>query len=715
LVEEKKTHSIFVVNLPELFAIAESTTARVFFCILLTFFTTGSALANLQRPSMKAVKTEKPPVIDGILDDECWALADVATGFTDRDIEKPAKEQTFVRVLYDDVNLYVAFECLEPEPDKIQATNRKYDRYMRSDDGVAIQLDTFLDRRSSYIFMANTLGTKRDAKVGVFSGRKLDISWDCDWTVATSIAEDRWFAEIAIPIGVMHHIHKDNVTWGVAFHREEKGLQEDSTWSYPGDDPFSAREFGTLTGLDLSSVKVPRKPQFETYVSSTAELGGAGEFKFEGGKNEFSTGLDMAVRFDSQWITAFAINPDFGQVEADPDTIELRDTERFLQEERPFFQEGAELFQSPINIYYSRRFLDVDWGAKITGQGQDWSMGLIGVQGAVEREDEMIDGTYYVGRLIRNVGQDSHVGAIWSASDREDGRHFVLGADSKIYLDADTFLMGQFLTLSDSKGIETDDDTNDETDQTGRAMYFAINGGRKPWSWNLNYRDISRGFQPDLGYIPRRNIRGPGSRLSYKKDLEQGPLRSYSASSFINFYSDDESRTVLHDYVERVGVEFRNNWDLRFTRGDRFHSPFRNWYNQFRLSYNRANWWKSVTGSYQWGIYENEPYEEVAMEKPLQISDRLTTSLKGNYRLTHPEGGDQNVWLWRWITEYTFLSDGRIKFTAEETSEKRYNLTLLFYWPFGENVDFYLVLNDFRTDPDESARRGLFTKLVYRF
>ena len=120
-------------------------------------------------------------------------------------------------------------------------------------------------------------------------------------------------------------------------------------------------------------------------------------------------------------------------------------------------------------------------------------------------------------------------------------------------------------------------------------------------------------------------------------------------------------------------------------------------------------------GGYQKGVFENVDYDEYYLEKPMKLTDRLTTKINANLRETHPEGGDEKIWLMRWVTEYNFLSEGRIKFTAEETSEDRHNFTLLFYWPFKKNIDFYMVFNDFKTGANEPTQRGIFSKLVYRF
>lgn len=669
--------------------------------------TAAPAFANEQRPSIVAVRTDSPPVIDGRLDDACWAKANIATDFTETQYVRPLIERTFVRVLYDERCLYVAFECMEPHPEKILATVRKRDRFLRSDDRVDVRIDTFNDRRSGYMFIVNTLGTVWDARQGLFG---VDSNWDSNIVVACKVTPDRWFAEMAIPIADMHFEKKDNAAWGINFFRIEKGKQEYSSWSYLNQKPYMPRNYGVLTGLDLAKVKVQSKPEFETYLSSTAELRGAGTGKLEGGKNEFSTGLDMAVKLNSQWISAFTVNPDFGQVEADTDTIELRDTERFLPEKRAFFREGAELFETPLNFYYSRRFLDIEAGAKLTGQASHWAMGMIDVFGNINRGGEQVRGHYNIGRLIHYVGGDSHIGGIWASSNRKDGTNFVTGLDSKFYLNGDNWISTQVLGLKDTKGIETDG----KIDHSAYAMTFSLMGEKKPYSWNLNYIDITRGFVPDLGYIPRRDIRGPAGSLFYDGDIEEGPIKWLGFFTDFDYYHNHNGELTYNYYKHMAGIRLRNELEFRYYRADRYHAPYYNRYNRFLLRYNRVDWWNSIGFSYEKGVYEGVPYDEYGFEKPIKLSDRMTTQFSLDYRIEHPRvDGDESVWLWRWVTEYTWPSNGRIKFTAEDTALGRYNITLLFVWPIRYNIDYYFVFNDYRNNG--IAQRGIFNKLVYRF
>jgi len=234
--------------------------------------------------SMAAVRTDTPPVIDGKLDDACWSQANVTTDFTDYRIEHLAREQTFVRVLYDDENLYIAFECIEPDPNRIVGVERKYDQSLREEDIVTAKFDTFHDHRCTYIFAVNTLGTRYDARMGLFD-RRDDDTWGCDWSAACTVEKDRWYAEMAIPIANMLFDRKDAVTWGLNFYRREKARQESSYWCYRNSRAQYPREFGHLTNLDLGKVKLKRKPAYETYLSATSDL--------ENNSNKLSTGLDI--------------------------------------------------------------------------------------------------------------------------------------------------------------------------------------------------------------------------------------------------------------------------------------------------------------------------------------------------------------------------------------------------------------------------------------
>lgn len=672
---------------------------RVLLPMLFVLAGTGTALARHEAKTIRAHRAKSPLVIDGVLDEPCWALAEVGTDFVDYRTERLAREQTFVRVLYDDTYIYFGFECLEPEPAKIVAVERKHGQSLVGEDRIEIRLDTFHDLRHAYVFVVNTLGTRYDARQGLF---QFDDSWTCDWKAACTVVEDRWFAEVAIPIASLLFDRKDEAVWGGNFRRVEYGLQENSYWCYRNSQARLPREFGTITALDLANVQVERRPVFETYVSSTYDI--------DSGRADFSTGADISLRLSPELTSAFTINPDFGHVEADPDTIELRDTERLLRERRPFFREGSELFDTPVNIYYSRRFQKIDAGGKLTGQGRHWGLGLIDVQGEIRRDGEMRSGNYHVGRFIHDVGEFSHVGAIWTTAFRENGNNITGGVDSRVFFDSTTSLTAQILGLTDSEGIAS----SEAVDKNAYAAYLSLTGGTQPLWWGVNYRDISRGFRPDLGYVPRRDIRGPGSFLSYRQNLDGDHLKWISARVEARIYENHHCKTTLRDFTESVGFCLRNEIDMRYTRADLFRAPYQNWYDRFVVGYNReVDIWNSVSAGLERGRYQREPYVAYSLEKPQRITDRLVTTLGGDYRNWTDRQQNEIAWLWRSVTQYNFSWDARVKFTAEKTSEGRHNLTMLFSWLARKEIDLYVLWNNYETNGEDVS--SVFVKVVYHF
>ena len=610
--------------------------------------------------AMDAVYTDSPPIIDGSLDDACWANANVVTDFTNYRTESLATEQTFVRVLYDNEMLYVAFECIEPEPEKIVGVERKYDQSLREEDRVEVRLDTFHDHRCAYIFAVNTLATRFDGRIGLFD---YDDTWGCDWTAACTVIEDRWFAEIAIPISNLLFDRTDDATWGACFYRSERGEQESSYWCFRNSQARYPQEYGEIRGLDLSAVQVNRKPAFESYVSSSTDMLNR--------SNDFATGLDMSMRLSPELTSAFTLYPDFGQVEADPDTIELRDTERFLRERRTFFREGSELFDSPINIYYSRRLADIDGGGKVTGQGKNWAMGVIDVQGEIERSDKFYPGNYHVGRMIYNVGESAHIGGIWANSSRNDGTNTTGGVDTRIYLDSTTAWTTQFLGLRDSLGVNSED----VNDHDAYGFYTALSGGVQPLWWQIDFRDISRGFKPDLGYVPRRDIRGPGSFLRYRQMTDDGPLKWVSLMSEADIYENNDHDMTIRDFVESVGICMRNEIEFWYTRADRYHDPYQNWYDRFKIEYNEeVDIWDSISGGFGRGVYEAEPYNEYFLEKPIRVNDRLVSTFEGTYRTKEPREPGRRAISRRLRAEDVFelveeVFGERVRFVAADIGE----------------------------------------------
>ncbi|MFP6581053.1 MAG: DUF5916 domain-containing protein [Candidatus Hydrogenedentota bacterium] len=682
---------------------------RIFIlCIAMGVFslTTHAQDVSYAKRHTQAVRASEPPTIDGVMDEAVWDTAPVLDQFYDRISDGYSKIPTEARILYDDDNFYVVIIAYG-DTSKLVATERKYDRTrIFQDDQVQVTFDTFHDQRRSYIFGVNPLGTRLDARSST-SG--FNIAWDADWEAETTILPDRWITEMRIPIGVMYLDKTATETWGVNFFRDNREANEFSRWSYNPNIASRTERYGELRGLDLSNVTVVTDPDIETYASvSTTKV------KDEDASTRISAGLDASLRINSHWITTVTVNPDFGQVEADSDTIELRDTERFLPERRPFFNEGAELFRTPLRLYNSRRITDIEVGAKITGTGEDWTLAALDIQGTSTSTG---DGNFLVSRYTQRVTDEVELGGVLINATGRDGDNTVFGLDSRVELGENTVWTTQATFLED-KSRQSDPNATEQGDirSSDYAWVTELEGGTKPLFWEIELVDISEGYSPDLGFISRDDIQGLNGELDLVMDDVSGPVERYGGEAEFEYYQNHDGMTTLRDFELGSFVNFDSNIDFFVQRTEDFHHPYDNHTNTFWMGYNMQNRYKSYMGSYSWGEFQETKFKQFSTRKPFRIGERYTTELTADYRLEEIEDSndEEEIWLVRCVNEYTFAWEGRVKLTVEESSEDRYNRTLLFAYEDVGVWDFYIVLNDIK-ESNGIESQGVFSKFVYRW
>jgi hypothetical protein len=277
------------------------------------------------------------PEIDGFLGDEAWESAPVASDFIQMEPGEgdPASERTEVRILYGPAALYIAFRAFDSEPDLIaaQLTRRDADSYS---DAVHVIIDSYFDRRTAFHFGVNPVGVKLD--LYRFDDTEEDTSWDAVWDVATRIDDQGWTAEFRIPYSQLRFGNHDNQTWGINFAREIARRNETSTWApIRQSDAAVVSKSGELRGLrDLG-----RPSRMELRPFSLARLSRApddpGNPFYEANDLFSSGGLDLKYGVTNDLTLDVTVNPDFGQVEADPAQVNLTAYESFFPEQRPFF------------------------------------------------------------------------------------------------------------------------------------------------------------------------------------------------------------------------------------------------------------------------------------------------------------------------------------------------------------------------------------------
>ncbi len=301
-----------------------------------------------------------PPSVDGRLNDPCWQGGNWEGGFLQRTPYpgEPATENTVFKVLYDAKNLYVAVRAHDSEPDKIARWGARRDDQVG--DIVGFAIDSYNDHRTGFEFNLTAAGGKSDAiLIDTEKRYKMDRNWDPVWYGKVAIEDSAWTAEMQIPFSQLRFAKKDEYTWGIHCWRMIRRKQEDINWTYkPKDAAGLVRFFGEMRGI--RGVTTPHWIELLPYA-----LGKTRTFKEQkgnpyatGSKGSAAGGLDGKIGISSDFTLDFTVNPDFGQVEADPSVVNLTAFETFFTEKRPFFIEGKEILNFQLDddyLFYSRR------------------------------------------------------------------------------------------------------------------------------------------------------------------------------------------------------------------------------------------------------------------------------------------------------------------------------------------------------------------------
>jgi len=368
-------------------------------------------------PVVTAVRAVRPPEIDGRLDDPVWETAPPATGFRQvapRDGDQPS-DRTEVRVAYDGTAIYVAARMYDAEPAAVVGRLGRRDAETSSDQ-FTVYIDSYHDRQTAFQFDVNAGGVRGDAILS--NDRELaDPSWDPVWEAATRRDSLGWTAELRLPLSQLRFARRDAPVWGINFARVVQRLGEVSRWSWtPGTEQGFVSNFGELHGL--RDLPAPRRTEVLPYaVARSAHAQGVapGNPFADGSAQTLSAGLDLKHGLTSNITLDATVNPDFGQVEADPAVVNLTAFETFFEERRPFFIEGANIlqfgqggggvFSGAPQLFYSRRIgrapsrtviepggwaeapdaTTILGAAKVSGQSGGWQVGFLDALTARER------------------------------------------------------------------------------------------------------------------------------------------------------------------------------------------------------------------------------------------------------------------------------------------------------------------------------------------
>ena len=575
----------------------------------------GGYRALTGRPRVRAVRTDTPPNVDGRLDDEVWRTAAMLTEFVQQSPldGDPATEQTEVYIAYDRDHIYFGFYLHYSDPGIMRANRVDRDTAWQ-DDLITVYLDTFMDQQRSYDFDLNGYNVQGDGVIntGLQQGGPIPIadrSWDALFYSGTEIVEDGYTAEMAIPFksfrypqqppGVEHR-------WGLQIVREIKGKnQENAVWAPMSRDVRGFMEqMGVLEGMtDLSTSRnlefLPSFTaiRFESIDDSTGRLVSPG--------TDPETGLNVKYGITSNLTADFTFTPDFSQIESDLPQIEVNQRfPLFYPELRPFFLEGAEIFEipAPVNLVHTRTLVDPNLGAKLTGKVGNTTIGLMladdeasGRRVAAGERGFDESARVVIGRARYDLYAESHIGAVVTDRAFLDGYSRVGGIDGQ-------FRLGRASRLN-VIAVQSQHRDADGRERNGPMWGALFQHQSRNLVASTFAAYIDPDFRTDVGFVQRVDQQFAGTNLGYRWwpegwIINWGPSASYQLSFTHEGVREDEVADVGLDltFARNVGFSAQATQALERYGGVDFHR--RNYSLRANTSTSRLF---SVRGSVMWG------------------------------------------------------------------------------------------------------------------
>ena len=573
------------------------------------------------RPTVTAVRTDTPPIVDGRLDDAVWRRAARITDFVQRQPVDgaPATEDTEVYVAYDSANIYLGFHAHYSDPGIMRANRTDRDRAGFSDDLFVVYFDTFLDQQRAYVFSVNGHGVQGDSilgggfggggRGGFGGGAPIgDSSWNALFSSGGAIVEDGFTAELAIPFKSLRYPSRSESTphrWGFQVVRRIRGKDETVVWSPISRDIAGfLPQAGLLEGLmnlstsrNLEILPTVTGVQFGSLDDTT------GEFATKDLSPE--AGVNVKYGVTSNLTADFTINPDFSQIESDRPQVEVNQRfALFFPELRPFFLEGAEIFRvpAPVTVVHTRTIVDPLYGAKLTGKTGDMTVGVMYANdeaaGAVDDPTDRAFGKSaqtFVGRVRYDLYAESYIGGVFTDREFLDSSSRLGGVDGNFRL-GDTYSWGFRALGTDRRDLDGEETTGYVIDanfgRRGRSLDFVVASNK-----------ISPDFATDVGFVRRTDQRRHFGRVSYEWRPETwivswGPRFNYSRNyDFGNVLQDEEASLGLNlNFAQNIRANADIDRDMERFGGINFHKS------RYRVGGNvGTSQVVSLRGGFSWG------------------------------------------------------------------------------------------------------------------
>ncbi len=681
------------------------------------------------RPSLPVGRVSDDLRLDGVLSESVWASAPGIQGLT---MIEPfeggdLKAETRVVALASPTDLFIGVEARDPDPGGIVSTSKARDPELQAEDYIKIVFDPFLDGRTGYIFALNPGGARYDALVAR-RGEGEDPQWDAVWEATTSRDSGGWYAEIRIPLQSLTFDGSLD-RWGFNVERRVERLQEVSRWASPFRDAKIAQtsRAGLLTNL----------PTFDTGAGLTIRpaIVTGGEKAGENGSWEgtFEPSLDVFQRLGSNSTAMVTVNTDFAETEVDTRRTNLTRFPLFFPEKRTFFLEGSDIFDFGIGMsspyhsdvvpFFTRRIglfegeaVPLEAGGKVSGKAGSTNYGaLVTRTGEV---DDLVPGTTMAAMRVRqNVLEESNLGLLATFGDPSglEGSYMV-GADATYQTSR---LFGSKNLIAGFWGLVTD---RDGLDGDKTAFGAKVDYPNDTWDVALTFLRIGDGFDPAMGFVPRRGINKLFGGMSFKLypsslswlrmmnhqlrpmlildlDGDWESYRFFTAPINWRLESGDRIEINVNPEGERLDDPFEIADGVVIEPGS-YH------FMRYRLEWEMASK-RAVSGQLTWwfGSFYDGSLDQIEAKVRVRPSELVIFDLTATRNIGELEAGDFDQSLYGLRVLANFSPDLQLtSFVQYDDDSKKLGTNTRLRWTFHPLGDLFLVYNynviDRSDDPD---------------
>ena len=506
--------------------------ASVFLITAITASASAQGTADSARRLLALrLEPDERIAIDGRLSEDAWTRAEAATGFHQQDPEngEPATEPTEVRVVYDAKRIVIGVRCFDSEPNHLFGNQMQRDQTLDADDRFMLAIDTYSDGRSGYYFEINAAGAMGDGLVLPGTGINVNRSWDGIWLAHVQRDDKGWTAEIEIPLNTINFNVRDT-SWGINFQRTIRRKAEETLWSgwlrNQGLTYMTAA--GRLDGLYglTQGIGIDMIPYM---LGSTSAAPGRGA---PSATEKLAGGGDIVYSPTPGLRANLSINTDFAETEVDQRQVNLTRFPLFFPEKRPFFLEGASVFdfgRDPGNVLYpffSRRIgLDslgtpqpIDYGAKLTGQAGHNDIGVLQVRTRANKNGPEEDFSVFRGR--QRFWRQSYIGGIYTRRGnpllpvrQSEGMDFSLLTSTAFSRKKVFEFSGFYLNTTKPAGTSG-----------GEAYGIHLDFPNDPLLANISVREVQDGYDPAVGFVDRKAYRQVDPDVRYLIHFNHTPI-----------------------------------------------------------------------------------------------------------------------------------------------------------------------------------------------